>query len=396
MQEKIVLKKIKTKIIKDSRKKPTLAVELFTDKLQAKASVPQGKSRGSQEAFLIDPLKSLKIINQKIWPKIQNKTFQSIEEFDNFLIKIDQTKNKKNLGGNTILCLSQAFTRILALKNQIPLWLYLKRKYNNKEKIQAPKFLINIFGGGLHAKNNLIFQEYLIIPNFQNPKTSFYIALKIYQNTKEYIEKNLKQKIKLADEGNFDINFNEQEKPFEILTLIIKKLKLKNKILFGLDAAASNINLNSNELFKIYQKIKQKFNLFYLEDPFQEKDFKNFQKILKIFKNSLIVGDDLTTTNLKLIKKAYLQKSINGVIIKPTQIGSVSETIKAILIAKKFKIKTIVSHRSGETNDDFISDLAYGLNANFLKAGAPSQKERLVKYQRIITIEEKEKNIFKN
>lgn len=395
LEKDLILKKIKPKIIKDSRKNPTLEIELFFNKIKTKSSVPQGKSRGSQEAFSIDPLKSIKIINQKIWPKIKDKKFKSIEEFDNFLIKLDQTKNKKNLGGNTILCLSQAFLKALALNYKLPLWLYLKKISYNQEKLIPPKFLVNIFGGGLHAKNNLIFQEYLIIPNFNNPQKALKIALKIYQITKLYLQKNLKQKIKLADEGNFDINFQEQDKPFEILNLLIKKLKLKNNILFGLDAAASNINLNPIQLFKIYLNLKQKFNLFYLEDPFKEKDFVNFKKILKHLKNTLIVGDDLTTTNLKLINKAYKKESINGVIIKPTQIGSVSETIKAILAAKKLNLKTIVSHRSGETNDNFISDLAAGLSVDFLKAGAPSQKERLIKYQRIIEIE-KEKIFFNN
>lgn len=381
--------KIEPKIIFDSRKEKTLKINLtLNQKIKVNCSAPQGKSRGKNETHFKPALESIKIIKQKIIPKLKQKKFSSQNDFDNFLIKLDNSKNKKNLGGNTILCLSLAFFKALAKSQNLENWQYISKFYQTNYK--CPKFLVNIFGGGLHAQNNLIFQEYLIIPKYQNPEKSLEIAKKIYQKTKSYLKKTNKE-IKLADEGNFDIKLKDDTEPFIILKKIIQKLKLNKKIVFGLDSAASNINLKPKILFKKYNDLVKNFNIFYLEDPFSEKKPKNFAQILKKFKSKkiLIVGDDLTTTNINLIKKAIKQKAINGVIIKPTQIGTLTETVEAIKFSQKNNLKIIVSHRSGETMDDFISDLAYAIGADFLKAGAPSQKERLIKYKRIIEIYKK-------
>ena len=389
---------LNAKNINDSRGDLTIEVTIGLESgIQAIASVPQGKSRGKEEAFLLKAEKAVENVNQLIALVVKNKEFENSKELDEFLITLDGTNNKSKLGANAILAVSIAFVRALALEKKIPLWQEIRNLFEEEFKeisldngknnfYKIPRLFVNIIGGGLHAKNNLDFQEYLIIPKTQNPADAFEISKIIYNTVGDYLKEKYKN-VSLADEGNFAPNLSDNEEPFLIIKEAMQLAKLNNEIDLGLDAAASNVKLDSKKLFDWYINAKEKYNLFYLEDPFAEEDFESFASLLnKVGNSTIIAGDDLTVTNFYRIRQAYEKKSINGVIIKPNQIGTLTETIKAIKKAKELGLAIIISHRSGETNDDFIADLAYGVGADGLKAGAPLAPERAVKYKRLIEL----------
>jgi enolase len=382
----MIIKNIKTREILDSRGAWTIELKLTSNnKDWVSVSIPSGKSKGKDEAASFDASKSL-FLAKKIFLKIKNKQFKNQKDFDNFLIKLDGTSNKSNLGGNNTLAFSYGFLKLTAKNLNKEIW----KCFNELLKIskpQMPKLFVNVINGGSHANNNLDFQEYLIIPKTKNIKEAVDLVLNFYFKLGEKI-KSLKSNIPLGigDEGGYASNFKNNLEPFEIMDKLMKKFKIRNKFDFGLDAAASSIKSSNQELFNFYKTLYQKFNIHYIEDPFKETDFVSFSKLKNALKNVLICGDDLTVTNVKKIKEAHQMNSINAVIIKPNQIGTVLETIEAIKLAKNYNFKIIVSHRSGETNDDIIADLAYGVGAYGFKLGAPQRGERISKYNRLLEI----------
>jgi enolase len=397
---------LNARTIADSRGDLTIEVIVELESgARAIASVPQGKSRGRAEAFLLETAKAVENVNQLIASAIQGKDFKNQQALDKFLIALDGTSNKSKLGANACLGVSLAFARASAISRGIPLWQYIRGLVTDKSNMtngsdrtdrtyKTPRLLVNIIGGGLHAKNNLDFQEYLIIPKTSNVKEAFETAEVIYENVNNHLKSKFGS-VLFADEGNFAPNLADNEEPFLIIKEAARAANLSDKIDFGLDAAASNVRMKSNELFNWYYDMKKKYNLLYLEDPFSEEDFENFSELLdKIGDNTIIAGDDLTVTNLQRMERAREQKSINGVIIKPNQIGTLTETIEAVKKAKELGWAVIVSHRSGETNDSFIADLAYGVGADGLKAGAPLAPGRSVKYKRLINLVSGPKNGF--
>lgn len=364
----------------------------LTDGRVVTASVPEGKSVGSYEANYLSPMIAQKNVEKIISPRLKGLNPREQKEIDELLIKLDGTPAKKHLGANAILGVSIACARAGALESKRPLWEHLRRLGRFKKsntKSDYPHLFINIINGGQHAENNLDFQEYLVVPKTKSLKEAVYIGLKLYSGVKTYLSKPKgRSGIGVGDEGGFDPNFKDNLEPFRILDKVAKKLLIKSKINFGLDVAANNVAMSPAKLTSIYRKLQNKFNLFYFEDPYKEDDFGKFAQLRKVLgERILIAGDDLTTTNLTRIKKAYKEKSINAVIIKPNQIGTVSESIEAVKLARKFGWKVIVSHRSGETNDDFIADFAYGVMADGFKLGAPAREERIVKYNRLLEIE---------
>ena len=236
--------------------------------------------------------------------------------------------------------------------------------------------------------NNLDFQEYMIIPQTESYRQSVEASVAIYQRMKKYLIEHLGAGASnLGDEGGCAPYFPNALAPFEILAKAIQRVDLPLKILFGLDAAANNIKKSSAELTKSYKDMIDKFSLFYLEDPYKEQEFEDFSALLKKTSSLTIAGDDLTATNISRIQKACEQSCINGVVIKPNQIGTLSETLDAVRTARKCGYSIVVSHRSGETNDSFIADFAVGVAADYLKSGAPSRGERVAKYNRLSAIE---------
>jgi len=378
--------------ILDSRGEWTIEVLIkLSNGLQTKASVPQGKSKGSYEASYVPVDRAIDIVKNVIEPNIKGRKLNEQKAFDTLLINLDGTENKSRLGANSTLGLSLVYARASALLNNIPLWSYIQNIYGLKVT-RKPYLYVNLINGGLHAGNNLNFQEYMIIPQTQSYFVSVEASVAIYQGMKKFLIEHLGASASnLGDEGGCAPYFPNVLAPFEILEKVIQRQNLPLKMQFGLDAAANNIKKDPADLTNSYKTMIEKFNLFYLEDPYGENDFKNFANLLKKSKSSVIIcGDDLTATNIFRIKMACEKKSINGVVIKPNQIGTLSETLDAVKLARKCKYSCVVSHRSGETNDDFIVDFAHGIGADGIKIGAPARGERVAKFNRFLEIEEEQ------
>lgn len=401
-----LITKITGEEILDSRGNKTISVCVYSDDLKACFSLPSGASTGSSEAFELRDSdggmqNAISKIKDFIVPILVGKSVFEQKEIDKILINLDGTKNKSNLGGNAILGVSIACAKLGAILKNMPLYKYLREVYDINTINKIPYFYINLINGGKHAKNNLAFQEYHIVIMVENPKEALEIGILIQNLLKNYLESHLNiSDLPIGDEGGFAPKLNNIKEPLYFLQKIIKDNNLDSKVRLALDVAATSFyedgfylvddkKLNKEELLDLYKDLIQEFNLISIEDPFFEEDFQSFNLLKNAFKNVLIVGDDLTTTNKDLLNEAILKDSINAILIKPNQIGTLSETMDTIKLAQDNNIKIIISHRSGETMDDFIADLAMSSSAFGLKAGAPSKKERLIKYTKLIEISEK-------
>lgn len=386
------ISKIIVKIIQDSRGKDTLEAEFVSGDFKSISSVPAGKSTGKLEAFALPATEAMEKFGN-VKSELLNKDFSSVSEFDNLLLKLDGTDNKSNLGGNLILVLSIAFTKLFAKFNNLKTY-QLITQIMGKQKGKFPYLYLNLIGGGLHANKSLPFQEYILVTKFASPQKGLDFALEVVEKLKQDIAENFGE-IRVGDEGTFSIDSSNPELGLEVLSRNAKS----EEIALALDVAASSFysegkyqigekSLSSQELLDLYGQFIDKYHLISIEDPFAEDDREGFIKICKDFSDKIkIIGDDLTVTNVQMIERAQNEKAATGVIIKPNQIGSVSETLDAIALAQKYGWMVVVSHRSGETKDDFIADLAYGAGADGLKTGAPTQAVRLAKYNRLIEIE---------
>jgi enolase len=391
--------------ILDSRGKWTVEVSLtLQNGVRATASVPQGKSTGASEARALPAAAAVRNINTTIATRIIHKDFFDQAAVDEFLVRLDGTSGKSRLGANAILAVSIAFLRASARTKKIPLWKHVRDIYGVWVDPTAtalhPRLFMNVVNGGLHAGNNLHFQEYLIIPRARTFRESIDIGTAIYHALgAALVRAKGSGASNLGDEGGFAPNFKNDLEPFQMLRAVAKKLKLDKKIDFGIDAAATDIKgLSRQQLNNAYKKLIKEYAPLYIEDPFGENDFKNFAAITATYaadgkggvsvKSKLwIAGDDLTTTNTDRMELAHAKKSVNAIIIKPNQIGTVTETLNAVRLAREYRWAVVVSHRSGETNDEFIADFAYGVAADGFKLGAPARGERVAKYNRLLEIE---------
>jgi len=386
------LTKIAARIIRDSRGEKTIEVAVASRRFAAKASIPSGKSTGKFEAVSLPAKQAIRKIKSAA-PLISKLDFKSQKDFDKFLIQLDGTKDKSNLGANSTLALSLGFARLNAKKNGVPLYKYISRLSGIKPR--KPRIYANLINAGLHAKTGPAFQEYIVVPVSNNTKSDIKIINSFYRELGRLLKKN-KVLAGVGDEGGYMLKSKDDSLPFLIFDYIKDRLRLRGKVNYAIDVAASSFykngkyRLNSglvdtNELTKIYSAIATGFDIISIEDPFGEEDFRSFAK-LRDTVNTTIVGDDLTVTNPARIELAHAAKSINGVIIKPNQIGTLTETIEAAKLAHKFGFKIIASHRSGETKDDWICDVAVGLGAFGIKIGAPRTPYRLAKYKRLAEI----------
>ena len=412
------IKKIQAEEILDSRGRPTLLVRVFSEKLSAEFSVPAGASKGEFEAkelrdggqrfagFGVQKAKNN--IEKIIAPKIKGFNIFDQEKIDKTLIELDGSEDKSNLGANAILGVSVASLKLAAKINKTPLWLYIAKKYKKKPKI--PFLAMNFINGGKHSNSPLKIQEYLIILKGGRIINLLDEAHKVFSGLKKIVQKEVFPAFGVGDEGGLVIPEKDEIKALKLLKKATSFAFKKERIRLGLDLAANSFfekgkyrlniaTFSREEMIKFVFKITDQFKIFYLEDPFFEEDFEAFAKlkelIVKNKKDTLLIGDDLTATNPERLKKAITQKAINAVLIKPNQIGTASETLETINIAQKHNLKTIVSHRSGETNDSFIADLAVGVGADGLKAGSIVRGERVAKYNRLLEID-KELALFKN
>lgn len=394
----MIITEIKVNKIQDSRGADTIEVLLTNDtNLSAKASVPKGKSTGGREAMSLGPIKALENA-EKILKEIKDIDFNSIRELDEKIINLDGTEDKSNLGGDLILGISIAFARILGKEKNKDLWEILQEEFfmENSGTKKMPYIFANMINGGEHAEDNLAFQEYIVLADTQNKiaKTKEDLV-KFYEKLGQKLKaRNQDAELKLGDEAGYCADFENSKEPFTILQEIIKEgFESKNWRLAS-DIAANSFYDNSEKyiiddeemsdasLLTYYRKLFEERPLLYsIEDPFEENDTKAFLELNHIFgRDMIIMGDDLTTTNPKSIEK--YKDMINAVIIKANQIGSVTETMEAIKVANKHNMKTVISHRSGETDDCFLVHIARASNAYGVKIGPPA-RERLLKYEEL-------------
>jgi len=406
-----MIKNIKAREILDSRGEPTVEVELTTNAGIFLASVPSGVSRGKYEAEELRDggkryqgkgvLKAVKNVNKILGPKIKGKNEKDQENIDQILIKLDGTKNKSNFGANAILPISIATCRAGAKAKNIPLFKYISQYFGNSSREVLPQAAFNIINGGAHAGNELDIQEFMIIPQAKKFQVNLQIASEIYHILKEILKKKYgSQATNIGDEGGFAPPISQTKEALDLIMKAIKLAGYQDKIKIGLDCAASQLFKDKSYhldqtifikdgLLKFYQSLVKKYPILFIEDPFAQEDWQNFKEITKkLGKNIAIIGDDLLTTNPERIREAQKKKVCNGLILKPNQIGTITEALEAAKLAKSYGWKIMVSHRSGETNDDFIADLAVGISADFIKAGAPARGERVAKYNRLLKIEQ--------
>lgn len=411
------IKSIKAREILDSRGNPTIEVELEADGSSFKASVPSGASTGKYEAKELRDggkryhgkgvLKAVENINKIIAPELKGKYVLNQKKIDSLMIKLDGTEDKSHLGANAIIAVSMALCRAGASAKNLALYNYIADLYYNKvltsynRKFFIPTPCFNIINGGAHAGNDLDVQEFMLIPQNKSFSENLRYGSEIYHSLKGILEKRFgKLATNLGDEGGFAPPLKNARESLELIRKAIKEAGLSREIKIGLDVAATQFykdrkyylegkEFNSTQLVNFYKELIKEFPILFIEDPFAEEDFKSFKSLEESLRGKVfILGDDLLVTNAKRIKKAQKMRACSGTIIKPNQVGTITEVIEAVRLAKSYDWKVLVSHRSGDTTDSFISDLAVGIGADFIKSGAPARGERVAKYNRLLEIEE--------
>mgnify|MGYP001604019456 CR=1 FL=1 len=404
MENKIT--KITAEEIKDSRGNPTIKATVWVGDNFDSFSVPSGASTGVHEAHELRDedgkgvRKAIDKVNKIISPRLIGQNVLNQKEIDRIMIKLDGTSNKDNLGGNSIIGVSIACAKVAAKISGVETFEYLRTLAEIKPSRRTPYLFMNLIEGGKHTRNNIAFQEYIIVPDTENVQEAVDIGIRIQNTLKEIIIKELNEKsVVLGYEGGFAPEISDIKKPLEFLTKAIEENNLEGKVKISLDVAASSFyknglyktdgkSISKEELMDVYNSLIIEFNLFSIEDPFDEEDSDSFKKLGEGNIDLWVVGDDLTVTNVLLLKKAIEKGSINAMIIKPNQIGTLSETLETMKLARENDIELIVSHRGGETDDDFIADLAYAFGCFGLKSGSPLKPERKIKYDRLIKISE--------
>ncbi|MDD3919107.1 MAG: phosphopyruvate hydratase [Candidatus Pacebacteria bacterium] len=407
------IKSVRAREILDSRGEPTVEVILDTEIGIFVDSVPSGASTGSREAVEIRDgdesrylgkgvLKAISNVRINISNKIEGYRVNNQKEVDEAMISLDKSENKAKIGANSTMGVSLAVARAGAKFNKQELFAYISSLSNNEIKLPSPCF--NVINGGKHAGNGLAFQEFMINFEGRKFKDQVRMASEVYHTLKEIIvDKYGVGAINVGDEGGFAPQISDPKEALNLIIKAVKKLDYLKDLNIFLDIAASEFydakngkyilnketSLDREELIKYYQELCLKYPIKSLEDPFEENDYEGFRMLnQKMLGNLLIIGDDLTVTNVKGIEKAYEKDAINGLLVKINQVGTVSEAIEAVNLAKLYGYKIMVSHRSGETTDDFIADFAVGLGADYIKAGAPARGERVAKYNRLLKIED--------
>ncbi len=389
------IKSIKGRQVFDSRGNPTVEAEVFLeDGSFGRAIVPSGASTGNYEAHeLRDKNKeylnksvfnAIDNINSIISKNIINKDSTDQKEVDKILIDLDGTKNKSKIGANSILAVSIANLKAASKFNKKEVYEYLNKKTS---AFLMPYPLMNIINGGSHANNSIEIQEFMIRPDAaKNFKECIKISFLIIQNLKKNLEK-MKLSTSVGDEGGFAPSLGSDEEAIEIIMKSIMSAGFEpgRDVSICLDIAANELKKPKNTDY--YLKLIKKYPIKSIEDPFSEDDWKSWETLTKKT-NIQIVGDDLFVTNQERLKKGILNKSANSILIKPNQIGTVSETLETIRLAQASNFKTIISHRSGDSEDTFIADLAVATNSSQIKTGSLARSERVSKYNRLLRIEE--------
>uniref|UniRef100_A0AC35F5L1 Phosphopyruvate hydratase n=1 Tax=Panagrolaimus sp. PS1159 TaxID=55785 RepID=A0AC35F5L1_9BILA len=406
--------------IYDSRGNPTVEVDLTTDKGVFRAAVPSGASTGVHEALELRDndknvhhgkgvLKAVSNINDRIAPALIAKNFDVTDQtaIDKFMLELDGTENKSNLGANAILGVSLAVCKAGAVHKGMPLYQYIAQLAGIK-KVILPVPAFNVINGGSHAGNKLAMQEFMILPlGAKTFKEAMQMGSEIYHHLKSEIKKRYGlDATAVGDEGGFAPNIQDNKEGLDLLNTAIAKAGYTGKVSIGMDVAASEFfkdgkydldfkNPNSDsskwltgdQLADLYQSFCKEYPVVSIEDAFDQDDWDNWVKF-HASNSAQLVGDDLTVTNPKRIRTAVEKKACNCLLLKVNQIGSVTESIEAATLSRQNGWGVMVSHRSGETEDTFIADLVVGLATGQIKTGAPCRSERLAKYNQLLRIEE--------
>ena len=390
------IQQVKGRQVFDSRGNPTVEAEIILENgLTGTAIVPSGASTGRHEAHeLRDNNKdylnksvfdAVNNINNKISKTLINKNSTEQSEIDKILINLDGTDNKSNIGANAILAVSIANLKAAAKFDNKEIYRFLNNKTNSTFSMPYP--LMNIINGGAHANNSLEIQEFMIRPDgAKNFNECMQMSFLVIQNLKKNLEnKNISTSV--GDEGGFAPSLASDEEAIEIImkSISLAGFKPGEDISICLDVAANELKKPKNVDY--FLKIEKKFPIKSIEDPFSEDDWSNWKELTQKT-NIQIVGDDLFVTNKKRLEKGIKEKSANSILIKPNQIGTVTETLEAIKLAQDNNFATIISHRSGDSEDTFIADLAVATNSSQIKTGSLARSERVSKYNRLLRIEE--------
>ena len=395
--------------ILDSRGTPTIEVEVFLEDGElGRAAVPSGASTGEREALELRDggkrffgkgvEKAVSNVNEIIAPEIEGMPVFEQRAIDNFLIELDATSNKSRLGANAMLGVSMAVARAAANTLGVPLYFYLGGLKANL----LPVPLCNVINGGLHADNNLDIQEFIIAPlGAKTFKDGYRMVAEVFHSLKKIL-KDRGHITSVGDEGGFAPNLDRNEEALELIVEAVKKAGYKagKDVFIALDTAASSFfekgkylfegsKKSSGDLIEYYRKIIKKYPVFSIEDGLAENDWEGWKDMTDSLGGKIqIVGDDIFVTNPEIFSKGIEKKVGNAILVKVNQIGTLTETLETIEMAQRSGYATVISHRSGETEDTFIADLAVGVNAGQIKTGSLSRSERLCKYNQLLRIEE--------
>ncbi len=389
--------------IRDSRGNPTLKVTVHAEAVRGIFSVPSGASTGSHEAKELRDAdggmdRAIAGIKDMLAPTLTGLNVDDQRAIDGKLLMQDGTTQKTRYGGNAILGISAACARAAAAACGLELYAYLRTLADIAPSQAVPRLFMNYINGGKHAKSGLAFQEHMIVPLTEHVGEALDMARRFQAALEDILTSMYGEHTasSMGDEGGFVLDETDPEKPFALMSEAADKAQLAGKVAFAIDAAASSFYrngayrvgekaLSTDDLLALYAKLAGEYPIISIEDPFHEEDFDAFAR-LRARKNARVVGDDLTVTNVHRLEQAIERGSIDAMIIKPNQIGTLSETLETMKHARDNGIDCIVSHRSGETDDDFIADLAFAFGAYGLKAGALRRPERAVKYVRLQAI----------
>ena len=401
--------KVKARQVFDSRGNPTIEAEVFTKNKSAIAICPSGASTGTYEAYEKrdknnkrylgkSVLNAISLVNSKVSKKLKGQNIHNQERIDALMINLDGTRQKTKLGANSILAVSMAVKKLSAKIRKKPLY----KTFLIKNNFRLPFPLMNIINGGAHANNGLRIQEFMIRPDRANNfSDAMRICFLVIKNLSKII-KNKGLSTSVGDEGGFAPMISNNNQALDLIVSAIKKSGFVNgkDVSICLDVAANELykrnkySIHSKSYISVersiqeYKKIINKYKIKSIEDPFAENDWISWNKLMKSLKKVQIVGDDLYVTNLERLKKGFLNLSSNAILIKLNQIGTVSETLDVIRFAQTIGFQTIISHRSGDSEDTFIADLAVGTNSNQIKTGSLARSERVAKYNQLLRIEE--------
>lgn len=405
------IENIEAREILDSRGNPTIETTVYSKNDKASASVPSGASTGQNEALELRDntdryhgkgvREAISNVENRIKKEITGMDCTKTKEIDKKMLKVDGTSKKENLGANAILSVSLASARLAAREQDKHLYQFINDNLFDDVETGTPSPFSNILNGGDHAGNDLSIQEFMVVPQLGNIRKNVRAISEIYHELKNILKSKYgPASTNVGDEGGFAPSIDKTNKALEVVTEAIENSGYKNneEIEIALDAAATEFyengkyridgnKIDSDELLQLYLNMLDKYPILSIEDPFHEEDFESFKQ-LNEKTEAMIVGDDLLVTNTDRIEKAIQKNSCDSLLLKVNQIGTLTEAINSAKMSYDNNWEVIVSHRSGETTDTFISDLAVALNSFGIKTGAPARGERTVKYNRLLRIEE--------